>query len=103
MTKKISLGFGILALIFIALLVVPQFISLDSWKPEIEKKLSESLGRKIRIDGSINLSILPYPGVTLTDVRLANADWGQPAEMVKADEITVNVALIPLLTKTLEF
>ena len=102
MSKKVSVGFGILALILTALLVVPRMVTLNSWKPEIEKKVSAALGRPVSIDGRVGFHILPFPGISLSDVRVANEKWGQHPEMMTANEVTVTVSLLPLFMRTIE-
>lgn len=102
MNKKVSIGFGFLAVILIALLVIPKFIDLNKWKPEIERQVSTALGREIHIEGNLSLSILPSPNVTLHNVRLDNANWASTPNMLKVKEIGVTLSLFPLLTKSIE-
>lgn len=103
MHKKVSIGFGFLALFFTVLLVIPRFVTLNHWKADIEKQISLAIDRSVHIDGNINISILPYPGVTLERVRIANDTWAQKPDIISADEVTVAVTLLPLITKTIEF
>ncbi len=103
MSRTISIGFGVFALILTSLLVIPRLVDLNKWKPEIQTLASTKLGRDVRVNGDVSLIILPYPGITLSNVHISNADWSQNPEMVQVEEVTVTVALLPLITKTLEF
>jgi uncharacterized protein involved in outer membrane biogenesis len=103
MSKSISIGFGIFALLLTALLVIPMFVDLNKWKADIESLASKAIGRSVHVDGDISLIILPYPGLTLNSVRISNEKWSQQPEMMTVEEITATVALLPLITKTLEF
>ncbi|MBP6985022.1 MAG: AsmA family protein [Alphaproteobacteria bacterium] len=103
MNKSISIGFGAFALILTALLLIPRFVDLNSWKPELQAIASDALGRPVAIKGDASLIVLPYPGIILSSVTIGNTPWAKHKEIVAVDEVTVTVSLIPLLTGTLEF
>lgn len=103
MTKTISIGFGLFALLLASLLVIPLLIDVNRWKPEIEAAASKALGRQLHIDGGMSVIILPYPGLTMSSVRLGNASWSSQKEMLTIDAMTLSVSLLHLITKTLQF
>lgn len=103
MNRFITAGFGIFSLVLGALLVVPLLVDVNNWKPEIEEAASTALGRKLRIEGPISLSILPYPGINLTSVRISNVEWAKKEEVLTLDSINFSVSLLKLFSKTLEF
>lgn len=46
----------VLAVIIVVILLLPLFINVDSFRPDVEKKLSDALGRQVHI-GKISASI----------------------------------------------
>ena len=68
----IIVGGGLVALVIIALLIVPSFVDLQSYKPRIEKMVSEATGRPFSIGGDIDLSLFPWVGFSSSDIHLGN-------------------------------
>ncbi|MBL8704708.1 MAG: AsmA family protein, partial [Rhodospirillales bacterium] len=98
----------LVALVVIVVLVVggvaalPFLIDVNSYKPQIEAKAKEALGRELKLNGPIKLTLWPNIGLETTDVRLANAPGGQAKEMATLKSLVVSVKLMPLLSKSLE-
>ena len=67
--KRIGLAVGILVLI---LAVVPFFISLNDYIPEIEKAASERLKEPVKI-GKLSLALLPTPHLTVDGITVGQA------------------------------
>ncbi|RLB02201.1 MAG: hypothetical protein DRG83_08900, partial [Deltaproteobacteria bacterium] len=59
------LGVVLVVLLVGALLIVPRFIDVQKYKPEIEKKVSDLTGRPFALKGQINLSLFPWIGAKL--------------------------------------
>lgn len=98
----------LVALVVIVVLVVggvaalPFLIDVNSYKPQIEAQAKEALGRDLKLNGPIKLTLWPNIGLETTDVRLANAAGGQAKEMATLKSLVVSVKLMPLLSKSLE-
>jgi uncharacterized protein involved in outer membrane biogenesis len=96
--NKILTGAGILvAIVVAAILVGPGMIDWNSYKADITEQAEHFTGRKLSIDGKIEISILPAPALIVNDVRLANVDGASAADMVSLKSLQVRVALGPLL------
>ncbi len=97
--KKI-LGFliGLIVVAVIAVLIVPGFVDWNAYKPEITAAVEEKSGRKLSIDGAIELQILPSPRLSVARVRLANQDGARDPDMISLDSLQVHVALGPLMS-----
>lgn len=63
----------------------------------IEAQAEKATGRKLRLEGPIDLSISLTPAVVLNDVRFDNADWGSRPELLDVGQVEAQVALMPLL------
>lgn len=101
--KKILIALVVLVVVALgAVVALPFFIDVNAYKPTIEAKAKESLGRDLKLNGPIKLSIWPNIGVEASDVVLANVPGGQAKEMAKLKSLVVSVKLLPLLSKTVE-
>jgi len=54
------------------LLVIPMFIDVQSYKPEIEKEVTKATGRPFKIGGDLRLSLFPWAGLAFSDLHLGN-------------------------------
>jgi len=67
--KWVGIAFGcLIVLIVAALLIIPFFVDLNDYKPEIERRVAEATGRSFSIGGDIDLSLFPWAGVALADL-----------------------------------
>lgn len=102
MKKALKIGGGILAVIVVALLVAPFFIDLNSYKGMITEQAKAATGRDLVIEGDISLSLLPLPSVSVDGIKFGNAANGAAANMAEIEQVKVQVALLPLLSKKVE-
>jgi AsmA protein len=89
-------GFGVL---IAAALVLPLFISINDYKPEIIAKTKEAIGRDVAIDDALSLSFFPSPKLTLNRVRVANIEGAKSKDFINIKTIRVSLSLWPLLKK----
>lgn len=73
---------------------------VDQYKGTIEEQAKEATGRQVTI-GDIDLAISLTPAIVLSDVKVANAEWGSRPEMAVLPRIEVHTQLIPLLLGTI--
>jgi hypothetical protein len=90
----------LLILLFTAALAGPYFIDWSAERAIIEKQLSELVGAPVKVEGAIDLRLLPTPYLTLQRVGLANQ--GGPFDM-QAERLRLEVAVAPLLRGELDF
>jgi AsmA protein len=93
---------GLIALLIIALLIVPSFVDLQSYKPKIEKMVSEATGRPFSIGGDIDLSLFPWVGFSSSDIHLGNPQGFAEKDLASLKHIEVRVKLIPLISKDIQ-
>ena len=91
---------GILAFIYLLFLIVPPFINLDKFKPEIQKIVSDSA--KLKLDYS-KLKIYTTPflsaGVIIEDLNIALLD---DSNLVQSPKIKAGIKLPSLFTLTVK-
>lgn len=101
--KKLLGVIVVVAIIIVGgIVALPFFIDVNSYKPQIEAQAKEALGRELKLNGPIKLTLWPNIGLETSDVRLANAAGGAAKEMATLKSLVVSVKLMPLLSKNLE-
>ena len=98
MKKLVGFLIGLIVIAVVAVLVGPGFVDWNAYKPEITAAVEEKTGRKLSIDGAIELQILPSPRLSVARVRLANPEGASDPDMVSLDSLRVHVALGPLMS-----
>lgn len=84
---------ALLAILIIALAVIPIFVSIDDYRPEIEKKASAALKEPVRLK-SLKLVGLPLPHAVINGIEV-----GKGAD-IKVGSVSITPDLWTLLTDT---
>ncbi|RMD63012.1 MAG: AsmA family protein, partial [Alphaproteobacteria bacterium] len=96
--KKVALGLLVLIVVLIgAALVAPGFIDWTAQKGRIEAQVRALTGHDVRIEGDVNLTLLPAPTFSATRLVVANVEGADASAMAELDALKVRVALWPLL------
>lgn len=90
------------AVIVGAAIVLPNLIPEDALRTRAEAAASETLGREVRLEGSIRLQLLPTAQVRAADARIANAEGFSSEPFAQMEEMRVSVALLALLSQRVE-
>ncbi|MGN6671126.1 MAG: AsmA family protein [Candidatus Nucleicultricaceae bacterium] len=102
--KRIIYGVsGMVVFLIAGVLLLPLFINLNHYKPEIQQAAMNALGREVAIEGDIKLSILPIPNVHVSNIRVANIKGAIEPNLVLVDRVEASFAFLPLLQRRLEF
>jgi AsmA protein len=95
MSSKLKwIGIAVLALIVIVL-VLPFFIPVNKFRPTIEAKASEALGRKVQL-GDLSLSILGG-SLGIDNLSISDDPKFSSAPFLTAKKVKVGVEMIPLI------
>lgn len=91
------------ALLAIAL-ALPFLIDVDDYRDEIAAAASDGLGRELRIEGPLSLSLLPRIALRAEEVTLANAQGPGFSDrpMLRLSALDAELALTPLLSGRIE-
>ena len=81
-----------------AVILIPQFVDVEKYKPRIEQIVTEKTGRPFELNGEIDLSVFPWVGVRLTDLRLGNPQGFDEPDFVSVESFEVRLKLMPLIT-----
>ena len=91
---------AIVAVIVLIALAAPYFLDVDRYRDVISATLTKQTGHKVTL-GKIRARLLPGVGLTLEGLQIRNPSGFPDGDVISADEIRVNVALSPLLHRTL--
>lgn len=90
------------ALVVVAAVVLPLVFDPNDYKDEIAEAVEDKTGRELSIPGDIRLSVFPWLGVDLGEVRLANAAGFGTEPFAEIGGAGAYVKLLPLLRKRIE-
>ncbi len=98
MRRILTVVLGLLLVLVLA--AVGLFFGVpDSFiKDRVEAMAEDALGRKLTIDGDFAVRRWPPLAVEAGDIRLANADWAEDAEMVRIGKLELDLDAWGLLS-----
>src|SRR5215471_19405 len=97
---------GIIVVVLVVLVVgaavvLPQFISVDTYKDRLIAEVKSATGRDLKIDGPMHLAVLPHLAIDAAQVSFSNAAGGQSKSMATLGKFSLEVELIPLLNRNI--
>jgi AsmA protein len=94
---------GVLIIVVIAaLIIVPQFVDIQKYKPQLEQKVAEATGRPFSLGGDLDLSLFPWAGISFSDLHLGNPEGFEEKDFVSIESFEMRVRLLPLITKDIQ-
>src|SRR5260370_23526134 len=94
--KRLLLIAGIVVGLFVLVLVlVPLLINVDSYRPDLETKLSTALGRTVHI-GKLEASLLSG-GAKASDISISDDPAFNKDPFLKCSSVQVGLELLPLI------
>ncbi|WP_341793812.1 MULTISPECIES: AsmA family protein [unclassified Rickettsia] len=102
MSKALKYSIFTFVIIVVALIIIPFFIPLNSYKGVIISKVKEATGRDLIINGDIKLKILPNPSVQLQEVKLSSIEGAKEPALVEVKEAKAALSLFSLITGSIE-
>ncbi|WP_184354497.1 AsmA family protein [Rhizobium sp. BK602] len=91
----VFLGGVFVVVLFVALLA-PLFIDWTDFRKNFEDQASRIIGKKVTVHGTVDARFLPFPSVTLHDVRVGQEADGTP--LVQIAEFSMDAELAPFLS-----
>ncbi len=90
---------GVLVLL---LMLLPFLVPLSVYKDRVEAELSAAIGRPVRIEGPLKLTVFPDLGIRAEQVVVANVNGGQAPYLAQADDIRVAASFRALFAGRIE-
>ena len=101
--KKLFLILGALVVLMVAAVIAAPFlIPTETIKSQLAAQVESATGRKLTVDGDLDLSLIPNVAVQMSDVHFANAPGSDVSDMVSLDELKVVLQVMPLLSGAVE-
>jgi AsmA protein len=102
---KLLKWIGIVVVVLVVLVVgaavvLPQFISVDTYKERLVAEVKSATGRDLKISGPVHLSVLPHLAIDAAQVSFSNAAGAQSKDMMTLGSLQVELELFPLINKT---
>jgi AsmA protein len=73
------------------------FMDVQKYKPYIERRVSEAVGRPFTMGEKFKASLFPWAGVSLSDLHLGNPPGFDEKDFVSVKSFEIRVKLLPLL------
>jgi len=89
---------GLLVIVIGGVFVAISMVDVNAYRGEIAEAAEKATGRKLVIAGEADLSVSLSPSISVSDVTFANAAWGSKPELAKLRDVSVEVALMPLIS-----
>jgi AsmA protein len=93
---------SLVALIVVAVIVLPMVIDVEKYKPQIEQQVAKATGRSFKLGGDLKPSIFPWIGFHLSDLHLGNPSGFKEKDFISVASFEVRVKLLPLLSRSIE-
>ncbi|WP_183899396.1 AsmA-like C-terminal region-containing protein [Rhizobium metallidurans] len=91
----VVLGGVVVVALFVALFA-PMFIDWTGFRKNFEDQASRIIGKKVVVYGAVNARLLPFPSVTMHDVRVGQEQDGSP--IVRVEQFSMDAELAPFLS-----
>ena len=94
---------SLLAIIILPIIVIAAVLiflasaDLTQHRDFIAENISKITGRRLSLNGEIELNLSSTPSIVISDIVLGNAPWASEPEMLSVDRIAASIELSPLL------
>ncbi|MCU7960089.1 MAG: AsmA family protein, partial [gamma proteobacterium symbiont of Bathyaustriella thionipta] len=106
MAKLLKWIVGIVLTLLVVLIILAVSIKMlvdpNDYKAEITQAVQDATGRTLSLNGDIKLSVFPWLGLQLNQASLSNAKGFGEQPFAAVEHTSVNVKLIPLLSKQIQ-
>ncbi len=101
--KWVLIGGGLLVVLIVgAIVLIPRFVDVQKYKPMIEEVVTGQTGRSFSMGDDIKLSVFPWVGVSLADIRLGSPKGFESKDMIFVKRFEVRLKVMPLISRKIE-
>jgi len=87
---------GLLVVALFTALIAPFFIDWTDYRKEFEQQASLILGKKVEVVGTVSARLLPFPSITMNDVRVGTDERGEA--LITVAHFAMDAELAPFLS-----
>ncbi|KQY27262.1 AsmA-like C-terminal region-containing protein [Rhizobium sp. Root482] len=91
----VSVG-GLLVVALFAALIAPLFVDWTDFRKDFEREATRIMGKPVVVHGSVDARLIPFPSVTLNDVRVGQSETGEP--LIQVERFSMDAELAPFLS-----
>jgi uncharacterized protein involved in outer membrane biogenesis len=104
MRLKWIFGLGLFLVIALTatIYVVLSRYDYEHLKPQVAQQVKTATGRELTLAGPVKIHLGLRPALVAEDVSFQNAPWGSRPHMAKVKRLEIQLALIPLLSGTID-
>jgi AsmA protein len=95
MKRLLIISGSVVAVLLLLVVLAPLFINVDSFRPQMEQKLSAALNRHVQV-GKLEASIFSG-GASASDISIADDPAFNKGPFLRASSLKVGVELMPLI------
>jgi AsmA protein len=101
--KWVLILVGILIVLIVsALLIIPLFVDVKQYKPQIEEQVSKATGRPFTLGEDLSLTLFPWAGLSFSDLHLGNPPGFKEKDLLTVKSFEVRVKLLPLISRDIQ-
>src|SRR2546428_8257860 len=93
---------AVVALVIVAAIAVLAFVDPNRYRGDIERAARQHTGRQLAIHGKLQLSVLPWLGLSVNDVELSNRAGFGAEPFLAVQTASIRVKVLPLLARRVE-
>jgi len=101
--KVFAIALLVLVVLIAAVFVILVNLDVNRYKPQIAKLVLDATGRKLTMDGDIDIALGLRPTLVVEDAGFENAPWSSQPESARVKRMEVQLALMPLIWGELDF
>lgn len=102
MKKAILILSGMVIALILAAATLVMTIDPNQFKPMLTEQVQRNLGRQLVINGPISWALWPRLGLSVGEAALRNPDGFAEPDLIRLEQATASVAVLPLLSHRLE-
>ena len=106
MKKLFKILAGLIAvgvvLVIVAIVALPMLVEPQDIKDQLSARIKAQTGRDLSIPGEVKLSVFPWLGASLGEVKLGNASGFSAPVFASTSKVDVRVKLLPLFSRRVE-
>ncbi|CAB1077588.1 hypothetical protein D1AOALGA4SA_5374 [Olavius algarvensis Delta 1 endosymbiont] len=92
----------LVVVVIAAMLLIPMFVDAEKYKPMLEDRVTAATGRPFSVGDDLRLSLFPWAGISLSDLRLGNPAGFVDKDFVTIKSFEVRIKLLPLIGKDIQ-
>ena len=96
------IGGFLVVVVIAALILIPKFVDIKKYKPQIEEQVAKATGRTFTVGDDLHLTLFPWASLSFSDLHLGNPAGFKEKDFLTIESFEARVKLLPLLFKDIQ-